>query len=133
MGNVSLQTASTHGHWLLAAGNVFQGYNLPTFAFGGTDHSSDSFLHGNVVEFTPSILGDGAEKRMDESQCGVTSDTACNDVIANSIVESGAADGSPSGGDHLEDGYGTDIPEPSSVALVGLALLAAGVVSKRRA
>ena len=104
----------------------------PSFGIRGDGAADDSFSYRNATDFSRATSNSSPRQPTSRSQCEVQNNETCAFIRAGTGVESDLVNISRIATDDLAGESDADLPEPGSIALVGLALLAAGLISKRR-
>ena len=112
---------STAGQYFIDVGANTPGYFLLKFGTGGTGSAQDTFFFQNVGELTKLVFSNSQVNFLSGGNCGAANDSACNiGRLSHYDIFNGTTGG----------GGGNSVPEPTTVALIGLGLL--GFAASRR-
>lgn len=130
--SVSIQNGGASVFWYLDADMATRSYFLPTFGNRPNGVADNSFLFRNVADSTRLVWASSQGAVVSGGHCDVKNIEACDISRLNVNVESDPIGIGRARDKNVASEADAGVPEPSSVALVGLALLAAGIVGKRR-
>lgn len=99
------------------------GYFILKFGIGGTTVSDDTYFFKNISELTKLVWKNEQVNYLTGGDCGARNSNACNIGRLSHVTLATSG----SGGDDENP-----IPEPASLGLLGLGLLAMGVVRRRK-
>ena len=117
---------SPEGGWYIDVAPAAPGYFALKFGIGGTSATADTFYFMNIADLTKLVWTNDQVQFLTGGDCGAKNADACNiGRLSHYVGFNGGGDG---GG-----GGGGGAPEPSTLALVGLGLLAAVKARKRQA
>lgn len=109
------------GEFYIDVGSQQPLYFLLKFGIGGTGSAQDTFFFQNFVELNKLVFSNSQVNFLSGGNCGAASNNACNIDRLSHYDIFGAATGG---------GGGNSVPEPTTVALIGLGLL--GFAASRR-
>jgi hypothetical protein len=111
------------GGWYIDVAPDEPGYFSLKFGTGGTSATADTFYFMNIADLTKLVWTNDQVQFLSGGDCGANGSTnACNIGRLSHYV---TYNGDGGGGDD-------EIPEPATLALVGLGLLAAAGTRRRR-
>ena len=117
----ALANPGTTDQFYIDVGSQQPLYFLLKFGTGGTGSNQDTFFFKNIAELNKLVFSNAQVNFLSGGDCGANGQGACNIGRLSHYDIFGAATGG---------GGGNSVPEPTTVALIGLGLL--GFAASRR-
>lgn len=117
----ALANPGAAGEFYIDIGSQKPLFFLLKFGIGSTDSKDDTFFFKNIGELSTLVFANSDVNFLSGGDCGAKKDSACNIGRLSHYDIFGASTGG---------GTGTAVPEPATVALIGLGLL--GFAASRR-
>jgi len=132
IGSATVPSGGATNLWYPRADLATRNYVSPSFGIRVDGAPDDSFSYRNATDFSRAASNSSPRQPTSRSQCEVQNNVTCAFIRADTGVESDLVNIGRIATDDLAGESDADLPEPGSIALVGLALLTAGLISKRR-
>jgi len=132
IGSPAVPSGGATNLWYPRADLTLRNYGSPSFGIRGDGVVDDSVSYRNATDFSRTASNSFPRQSTSRSQCEVQNNGTCAFIRAGTSVKSDLVSIGRIAADDLAGESDADLPEPGSIALVGLALLTAGLISKRR-